>query len=430
MKLAYLLNTYPMTSTTFIRREIEAVERTGFEVTRFAVRRWPERLADPDDTREVEKTHYILGKSAFCLVRAFLMVAMLHPRGLAKAAAATLRLSMAAHGNRLRPFAYLVQAAYLLLQTRQAEITHIHAHFSTNSAAVAMLCRLLGGPTYSFTVHGPDELMDPASLSLDLKVRHARSVVAITEYCRARILENIAEDLASRVWIVPCGLDFSVFPSQPPAAATRQELVCVGRLCPAKGQTHIPGAVALLQERFPELRVRLIGDGESRGEIERAIARHGVGDKVQLVGWGSNEQVRDAITQSKALLLPSFHEGLPIVIMEAFALYRPVITTRVAGIPELVDSSCGWLVEPGNEQDLADAIADAISLQPAQLDRMGAEGRRRVESRHDIDVIAPALLRTLGWPGIRLVSTSGGAAERRGAATFDPPQAQRSTALR
>jgi colanic acid/amylovoran biosynthesis glycosyltransferase len=430
MKLAYLLNTYPMTSTTFIRREIEAVERAGLKVTRFAVRRWPERLADPDDTRELDKTHYIMGRSAFFLVRAFLLVAMRQPRGLASAAAATLGLSRAARGNRLRPFAYLVQAAYLFLQARNAGITHIHAHFSTNAAAVAMLCRLLGGPTYSFTVHGPDELMDPASLNLNLKVRHARSVVAITAYCRDRILENIEKNLASRVFIVPCGLNFSVFPSQPPAPAPTQELVCVGRLCPQKGQTHIPGAVALLQERFPGLRVRLIGDGESRGEIERAIARHRVGDKVQLVGWGSNQQVRDAITQAKALLLPSFHEGLPIVIMEAFALYRPVITTRIAGIPELVDSSCGWLVEPGNEQELADAMADAISLHPAQLDRMGAEGRRRVESRHDIDAIAPALLRNLGWTGFRRVSTSGGPADERGPAKLGPPLAQRSTALR
>jgi colanic acid/amylovoran biosynthesis glycosyltransferase len=430
MKLAYLLNTYPMTSTTFIRREIEAVERAGVEVTRFAVRRWSERLVDPDDTREMGKTHYIMGRSAFRLIRSFLLVAMLHWRGLAAAAAATLSLSMAARGNRLRPFGYLVQAAYLFQQAQRAGITHIHAHFSTNATAVAMLCRLLGGPTYSFTVHGPDELMDPASLSLDLKVRHARSVVAITEYCRARILENIATDLASRVWVVPCGLDFSVFHSQPPSPVTRQELVCVGRLCPQKGQIHIPGAVALLQERFPGLRVRLIGDGESRGEIERAIARHGVGDKVQLVGWGSNQQVRDAITQAKALLLPSFHEGLPIVIMESFALYRPVITTRVAGIPELVDSSCGWLVEPGDERDLADAMADAISLHPAQLDRMGGEGRRRVEHRHDTDTIAPALLRTLGWPGVCLVSTSRSPAEKRGPTKLGTPQAQRSTALR
>ena len=398
MKLAYLLNTYPMTSTTFIRREIEAIEREGIEVTRFAIRRWPERLVDPDDMRELERTHYVMNGRGFALAWWFLFAAVSSPLSWAAAFLATLQLSAAARGNRLRPFAYFVQAAYLRRQLKDAEVTHVHAHFSTNAAAVAMLCRLLGGPTYSFTVHGPDELMDPASLCLELKVRHAKSVVAITQYCRSRILSFISPTLASRVEIIPCGLDLRVFPKAPTLPQRSQTLVCVGRLCPQKGQIHIPGAAALLRTSHPDLRILLIGDGESRAEIEREIDRHGVGEMVRLEGWGSNQRVREALLQSKALLLPSYHEGLPIVIMEAFAVFRPVVTTRIAGIPELVDSSCGWLVEPGDEAALAAAIAAAVAVAPAQFAKMGQEGRRRVEARHNIDRVARALLSTFGWP--------------------------------
>jgi glycosyltransferase involved in cell wall biosynthesis len=218
------------------------------------------------------------------------------------------------------------------------------------------------------------------------------------------------------VSIAACGLDFRAFPTRAPAPAAQRILVCVGRLCPQKGQIHIPGAVALLRERFPDLRVHLIGDGESRGDIERAIARHGVGDMVMLAGWGSNQQVRDAIKGAKALLLPSYHEGLPIVIMEAFALFRPVITTRIAGIPELVDQTCGWLVEPGDERGLAEAIAQAMTQSHRQLGRLGAEGRHRVEARHDIDVIADQLLRTFGWPTVQQATPCGPLAP------FEPPR--------
>ncbi len=396
MKLAYLLNTYPMTSTTFIRREVEAVERTGVPVLRFAVRPWPEKLVDPEDQRERERTDYLMQR-LHMLPLAVLQVVLQRPLAFGRALAGAVKLASAPRANRIRPFAYLAQAALLFLKTRKAGVDHVHAHFSTNAAAVAMLCRLMGGPTYSFTVHGPDELMDPASLSLAFKAANARSVIAITRYCRAKILEHVAPADAERVHIVPCGLDLERMPEDPRPVTADMNLVCVGRLCPQKGQIHIPAAVARLRERFPDLRVRLIGDGESRAAIEEEIARHDVASMVRLSGWGSNEEVRNAILASRALLLPSYHEGLPIVIMEAFALRRPVITTRIAGIPELVDGSCGWIVNSGDLEALICAMAEALAAPASDLQRKGAEGRRRVEAHHDLATIAPRLLEAIGF---------------------------------
>jgi len=155
---------------------------------------------------------------------------------------------------------------------------------------------------------------------------------------------------------------------------------------------HIPAAVAAVRDRFPDLRVTLVGDGESRADVEAEVARHGVADMVKLAGWRSNQEVRAALKDARALLLPSYAEGLPIVIMEAFALRRPALTTTIAGIPELVDASCGWLVPPGDHDALVAALADALAADQARLAAMGAEGRARVEARHDIDRIAPLLL--------------------------------------
>lgn len=391
MTLAYLMNTYPVTSGTFIRREIAAIEQAGTPVTRFAVRRWNDTLVDPLDLAEQDKTRYLLSGNAAGLLIAFLAELLTRPHKLARALPTWLGLIRAAKGRIIHHIAYLMQAAALRRETAKAGITHVHCHFCTNATAVAMLSRLMGGPAYSFTVHGPDELIDLPGIGIRPKIENAAAVIAITRYCRGRLTEHVGEAHWGRIHIVHCGLKLDDFPDTAgdPQGST---LVCVGRLCPQKGQVHIPAAVAEVRGRFPDLRVLLIGDGESRAAVEAEVAKHGVGDIVTLAGWRSNAEVRAAIGAGRALLLPSYAEGLPIVIMEAFAMRRPALTTTIAGIPELVDASCGWLIAPGDHDALVAAISDAMAANPERLAAMGAEGRTRVEARHDLAKIAPQLL--------------------------------------
>lgn len=387
LKLAYLMNTYPVTSGTFIRREIAAIEAAGTPVTRFAVRRWGEALVDPQDQAEQARTRYLLSGNVFGLIGAFLATLFTRPDRIARALPAWFGLIRAARGRLVQHVSYLMQATLLRRETARAGITHVHCHFCTNAAAVAMLSRLMGGPRYSFTVHGPDELIDLPGTGIAAKIGNAAAVIAITRYCRDRLRAHVAQDIWPRIHIVHCGLRLADFPDTAgdPAGTT---LVCVGRLCPQKGQVHIPAAAAEVRRRFPDLRVLLIGDGESRAAIEAEIATHGVGDIVTLAGWRSNAEVREALQAGRALLLPSYAEGLPIVIMEAFALRRPALTTTIAGIPELVDGACGWLVRPGDHQQLVAAMADAMAASPDRLAAMGAEGRARVVARHDLATIA------------------------------------------
>lgn len=408
MKIAYLLNTYPAPSSTFIRGEIEALEERGVEIVRLAVRRFDGPLVDPAAIREAGATRYLLDGNLTNLLVASLKELAVNPLGLARALPTWWRLLRNARGGVVRHVAYLMQAAALRQETQRQGARHVHTHYSNNPTTVAMLAAILGGPSYSFTAHGPDEFVDPQLLSFEEKIARAAFVIAISGYGRKLLAGLARSEDEAKIHIVHCGIELDGFEVAPPIAPENQTFVCVGRLCPAKGQVHIPAAVAALRERFPGIRVVLVGDGESRAKIEQEIARHDVGREVVLHGWASNQEVRRMVTGGRALLLPSYAEGLPIVIMEAFALGRPVLSTTVAGIPELVDHECGWLVEPGNHDQLVAAMSAALEASPAELQKMGLRGRARVEQRHDRRVLGRQLHRLFG-------TTSAGASSRQAA---------------
>jgi glycosyltransferase involved in cell wall biosynthesis len=389
VNIAYLMNTYPLTSTTFIRREIEAHERAGLKIKRFAVRQWDGKLVDPLDIAEIDRTEYLLTGKAGALFIAMAKEKLTNMPGVLRALGPWLSLIKTARGGVVRHVAYFMQAALFRQRTKAEGIDHVHVHFGTNAAAVAMLARIMGGPAYSFTVHGPDELVDAPLLSFPAKIEHASFVAAISNFCRSQIIRFSSIGAGEKIRIVHCGLNLGDFTASPPP--DNHTLVCVGRLCPQKGQAQLPAAAARLRGEFPDLKIILIGDGESRSEIESEIARLGVGDTVEITGWMENVKVREAISGARALLLPTFAEGLPVVIMEALALGRPVISTYIAGIPELVDEGCGWIVPAGDEEALVAAMRAALTAPPDELAALGRVGRARIERAHDVDKEAAKL---------------------------------------
>ncbi|MCB9625554.1 MAG: glycosyltransferase family 4 protein, partial [Sandaracinus sp.] len=138
----------------------------------------------------------------------------------------------------------------------------------------------------------------------------------------------------------------------------------------------------------------LVGDGEMRGEVERVAASLGIGDRVRITGWASGDQVRAELLGGRGMVLPSFAEGLPVVIMEALALGRPVLTTYIAGIPELVThGEQGWVFPAGSVPALADAMRECLEASPTTLTAMGLRGRARVAELHDSRANAAGLAR-------------------------------------
>jgi colanic acid/amylovoran biosynthesis glycosyltransferase len=288
---------------------------------------------------------------------------------------------------------YFVEACTLVEWLEQEGVEHVHAHFGTNSTEVAQLAHLLGGPGYSFTVHGPEEFDKPRFLHLARKIQDAAFVVAISSYGRSQLWRWLPAREWDKVSVVHCALEAAFF--QDPGQVSAQpapRLVNVGRLCAQKGQLLLVEAAALLKRDGVAFELVLAGDGEMRESIEAAIARHGLGNSVRITGWVDSATVRREMTEARALVLPSFAEGLPVVIMEAMAVGRPVITTRIAGIPELVREGVdGWLVPPGDIVQLKQAMLECLQASPERLLDMGRAANARVRERHDVDVEAAKL---------------------------------------
>jgi glycosyltransferase involved in cell wall biosynthesis len=384
MRLAYFINLYPTVSHTFIRREIRALEALGFEVHRYALRSdGNENLVDAADLQEAERTRYILSHGILALTWQLLLMALRRPLGLWRALCMMLRIHRRSHRPLVRHLASLAEGAALARWTEAASVQHIHVHFGTNSAEVALLARLWGSATYSLTLHGSDEWDRPLQWALSEKVQHAAFVVAISSFTRAQLMRWIRLGDHDKLHVVHCGVDDSFLQSPVTPVPDVQRFVCVGRLCNEKAQTLLIDALALLRHRGLRPHLVLAGDGDLRQRVQGLIDHHRLGDQITLTGWIDGEHVRREIASARALVMPSCMEGLPVALIEAMALQRPVISTYVGGIPELVRPGIeGWLVQAGCAESIADAMQACLQTPVEALTRMGAAGRARVIERH------------------------------------------------
>jgi glycosyltransferase involved in cell wall biosynthesis len=397
LHVAYLINQYPKTSHAFIRREIQALERQYVRVDRISIRGWDLPLADPADMAERSKTRFVLKEGLVGLLWATLTTAIARPRLFYRALKTAIRLSRREQRSLPYHLVYLAEACVILNWLSQSDATHLHAHFGTNSAEIALLVRTLGGPPYSFTVHGPEEFDRGPSLRLDEKIGSARFVTAVSSYGRSQLFRVAAPTDWNKIKVVHCGLERAFYRNAPAEPSVTQRFVCVGRLCEQKGQLVLLDAFRELVKRHPRCELVLAGGGEMRAILEARISALGLDGHVRITGEISGAQVREEILAARALVLPSFQEGLPVVIMEAMSLGRPVISTYVAGIPELVENGAsGWLVPAGSAADLVEAMDACLAASPSDLASMGERGYAHVTKRHAIDVEAAKLRNLFG----------------------------------
>jgi glycosyltransferase involved in cell wall biosynthesis len=403
VRLAYLCNLYPAVSHSFVRREIEGVEATGHEVIRFSLRPPRSDLKDEADLREAARTEIVLNQGAVRLSLAALFLGFFRPRRTIRALAAAFRLSGPGFDQKLRHLAYWLEAAWLTRRLEELRVEHLHAHFGTNPAAVGLIIRAWGGPEFSFTTHGPNEFDSPLQLSLPQKIAAAKFVVGISAYGRSQLMRWSSPSEWPKIKLVRCGLGPDFLEREPkPVQPDSREFVCVARLAPAKGLPLLIDASARLRDRGERFTMTVIGDGELRSSLDEQVRQHGLGDYVRLPGVCSSAEIREHLESARAFVLPSFAEGLPVVVMEALALARPVITTRVAGIPELVDDQCGSLITPGSVEELVDALTAALRAAPDELDRRGRIGRERVKRFHDAQRNAAELVKAIAGGAVIL----------------------------
>ncbi|WP_413459995.1 glycosyltransferase [Herbaspirillum huttiense] len=386
MRIAYLTSVYARASDTFIRNEVLELRRRGHRVDTFSIRREAaDARVSPEVRQEQETTDYILENGPLALLGAFFWALRRFPAELLAVFKLARRSRVPGIRSALLHVVYVIEACYLARRLQQLKVQILHNHIAENSATVAMYASMICAIPYSMTVHGPGIFFHPVAWALGEKVQRSAFTASITHFCKSQCM--LFSDVAAwpRLNVVRCGVGpaFEDAPALPVPELPR--LVFVGRLCAEKGVPLLIEAVTRHVNAGKPCELVLVGDGPLRPFIEKTIAGGPLANVIRILGWKSSTEVREEIERSRALVLPSFAEGLPVVVMEALALSRPVISTRIAGIPELVEDGVnGWVVSPGSVEELVAAIDSVTSASVARLEEMGRHGAQAVRQKHHL----------------------------------------------
>nr|WP_232825574.1 glycosyltransferase family 4 protein [Albibacillus kandeliae] len=341
-------------------------------------------LIGPEERAAAADTFFIVpaGKSPGAVLGA-LGATLAAPGRLGRTLALSWRTAQPGLKGGLKQLAYLAEAMLLARHLRHRGVQQIHCHFVTAPGHVTLLASELSGIPFSFTMHGPSELFEPETWQLAAKTEKATFVACISHFARSQMMYLSGPAHWAKMKIVHCG----VIPERydAPAPEARQEgvaFVFVGRLTAIKGVGVLLEAFRRALETRPDLRLTLVGDGDDRARLERLAAP--LGGAVRFTGYQSQAGVAENLARADALVLPSFAEGLPVVLMEALASARPVIATRVAGVSELVEDGVnGLTVHAGDAEGLAEALL-RLAGDPELRARMGEAGRRKVRAEFDV----------------------------------------------
>ncbi len=383
-RIAYLTGEYPRATDTFIQREVAALRSDGFEVDTFAVRRpGSEHLTGPQQREGQATTTYLLelAKSPALLAAHVKMLAA-NPGGYLRGLRLARETKRAGVRGSIYQLIYFVEAVVLAHQIRSRGIDHLHNHFGDSSCTVAMLAAEVAGVPYSFTLHGSAIFFEAKTWRLDQKLDRAAFCACISHFTRSQAAIFAAPETMSRIHLIHCGIEpATLTPVNHEGRATM--LMFVGRVVEQKGIGVLFDALDLLQDQAPDLELTVIGDGPDRAALERRAADRGLGDRVHFLGSKAPADVASLLTTADIFVLPSYAEGVPVVLMEALGTGLPAVASYVGGIPELVeDDVTGYLVPPGDPQVLADRIA-ALVADPALRNRLGAAGRAKVVADFD-----------------------------------------------
>ncbi|MCP5151182.1 MAG: glycosyltransferase [Ectothiorhodospiraceae bacterium] len=405
LRVAYVLKRFPRLSETFVLNELLELERQGVEVEVFSLLRPPEEARHAALASLRARVTYLPSSRALAEWRVGELWpaeqgadGALAPR---KAALADLVAGDAGLGAELFPgrapheVAHLVaQATALALLARSRGVEHLHAHFASNATAVALLASRLSGITYSFTAHARDIYHTYVDAETDDAVRRRKIaesafLVTVSEYNRRYLAELAGAQHAPKVRRLYNGIDLGLF--EPRDAPVREPLVlAVGRLVEKKGLRHLVEACALLRARGIDAPCVIVGDGPERDQLSAMIRELGLEGSVRIDPPMPQERLVRQMREASVLALPAVvsasgdRDGLPTVLLEALALGVPAISTRVAGIPEIIeDGRTGLLAEPGDAAGLADAIARVL-CDDALAARLAREGLHRARERFDL----------------------------------------------
>jgi glycosyltransferase involved in cell wall biosynthesis len=442
MRVAYICNRYPAISMTFVRREVESLRGLGIDVKTLSVR--PPLSGDllaAEDREAAASTYSVLPVKPAQLLGAHLRALATRPGAYARTLALSLRLGSGGARATLWRLFYFAEAIVVWRRCCKERVTHVHSHFANVATDVAMLCAHFADRpaerwSWSFTLHGPVEFYDVYRARLAEKIARARFVICISDFARSQAMAFCEQSSWQKLHVVHCGVDPRQWRAPPPRVAappakgppgdapqSAMRLLCVGRLISLKGHAVLIEAIAHLRGEGLEATVTLIGDGAEREALGSLALRSGVKDLVEFAGAVGQDRIREFFTRADAFCLPSFAEGVPVVLMEAMAMELPVVASRIMGIPELVqDGRSGLLVAPGRADELAGAVR-RLATDAELCRRLAIAGRARITADYDVEDSAGQIVALMQRYGVGVPAGEAAAARRSADSSRERPLA-------
>ena len=386
LPLAYLVSQYPTTNHTYLLREIRGLRAAGWDVAVLSIR-GPDRAVSGlsgEELSEFQSTFYVLGGGLAATAGAHLRMLFSRPVGYLTGFFQSFRLAGFAPGEIPRWLLFFHEAVVALDRLRKIGARHLHVHYASS---VGLLAGFIGGVEVSQSIHGSAEFENPGPFRLREKVAHAAFVRVVSRYGKSQLMRFSDPRHWDKIEVCALGVDPAQFP---PSGHRRQpevpfELLTVGQVAPAKGQHILIAALARLTAQGRNVRLRIVGDGALRASLKDQARRLGVEDQVLFEGFRDNRELPDYYRRADAFVLPSFAEGVPVVLMEAMAMEVPCVASRITGIPELIeDGVSGLLVPPADEHALAGAIIRLMDEEDLSR-RLGRAARERVLADYQLE---------------------------------------------
>jgi len=380
--IAYVTQSFPSLTTTFIYREVSALRDIGLDISTLAIWKPDANKLSEEAKGLVDSTVYVFPISWLPFLATHIYFLFTRPLRYFSTLLFVLTRRGETRRNRLRTFFHFCEAIFLAGEVERRGIRHIHAHFAINAATIALVLSRLLDISFSFTVHN---IFFTDRILLKDKVRKARFIVAISEFSKQFLANLVPEENPGKIHVVHCGLSPGDFaPSNSTPANDVPVLLFVAQLAERKGAPILVEACRILAERGVAFRCVIVGDGPQRVLVEQMVEQYGLRGVIELKGTVFQEHLKEYLNRANVFVLPCVTldngdmDGIPVALMEAMAMEIPTVSTYVSGIPELIeDGHSGLLVNEKDETALANALQQLLEDEEL-CTRLGKGGREKV----------------------------------------------------